>query len=233
MRGRDLVGADAVRETLAGLSIAIRPGEPEGAAPVCLVGILVSQALDDGEILPVAGERGEPFGQFPVRSGSGFVREPGLVRDTPAEAEEDESFRRRGGGGAGKAAEADRFEGRQGDERAGAAEEMAAGFHGIRREVGQGNGDRGMEGMKSISKTKQRHSLVPIPLSIPRSGLGDTNGKGGLGFEGEAHVVSELFAENGSGAAAGFRLVDEEMDHREIGLRGHQHFCCDRKPGNR
>jgi hypothetical protein len=69
-----------------------------------------------------------------------------------------------------------------------------------------------MEGMKSISKTKQRHSLVPIPLSIPRSGLGDTNGKGGLGFEGEAHIAGELSPENGSGATACFRLENEEME---------------------
>ena len=65
--------------------------------------------------------------------------------------------------------------------------------------------------MKSISKTKQRHSLVPIPLSIPRSELGNTNGKGGLGFEGEAHLVCKRFPENGHGATARFRLVNEEM----------------------
>jgi hypothetical protein len=69
--------------------------------------------------------------------------------------------------------------------------------------------------MKSISKTKQRHSLVliplSIPLSIPRLESGDTNGKGVLGFEGESHIVGELFPENGGGATACFRLVKEEM----------------------
>lgn len=36
----------------------------------------------------------------------------------------------------------------------------------------------------------------------------------------EAHVVSESFAENSSGATAGFRLVDEEMPNREVGMHG-------------
>ena len=97
------------------------------------------------------GERFESFGQFPVGPGFGLVRKPGLVRHAPAEAEENHPLRRRGGGGAGEAPEADRLKGREGDDRAGAAEEMAAGFHGMRREVGQGNGDRGMGGVKAQS----------------------------------------------------------------------------------
>jgi hypothetical protein len=99
---------------------------------VGLVGVLVGAALHHGDLLPVAFERLEPFGQFPVGTGLGLVRKPGLVRHAPAEAEEDHPFRRRGGGGAGIAPEADRLKGRQGDERAGAAEEMAAGFHEMR-----------------------------------------------------------------------------------------------------
>ena len=109
-----------------------------------LIRVFVGAALHHGEVLLVPGERFEAFGQFPVRASFGLVRKPSLVGDAPTEAEEDHPLRRRRRGSAGEAPEADRFEGRQGDERAGAAKKVAAGFHGsgeVTRTKGWGQGN--------------------------------------------------------------------------------------------
>jgi ribosomal protein L17 len=59
--GRDLVGADAVVETLPGLGVAVGACEPEGAAPVCLVAELVGAALNHCDVLLMTGEGFEPL----------------------------------------------------------------------------------------------------------------------------------------------------------------------------
>ena len=95
------------------------------------VGELVGEVLDDGDVFMMPRQRLQPRRQLPVRAGLSLVRKPGLLRDAPAEAEENHALRRGGGLGRCEGFEADGFEGGQCDERAGAAEEVAAAGHGL------------------------------------------------------------------------------------------------------
>ena len=85
----DLVDGDAVGHVLSGDGITVGSGEPEGAAPVGLIGKAVGAALHHGKVRLVAGERSEAFGEFEVRASFIDVREPGLLGDSEAHTEED------------------------------------------------------------------------------------------------------------------------------------------------
>ncbi len=130
MRRRHLIRADAVVKALPRLRITIRAGEPEGAAPVRLIGKLVRTTLHHRDVLLMPNERLEALRDLPIGPDLRFVREPRLIRHAPAKAEEHHAlwwcrdFR------SGESLEADGFKRRQRDERASAAEEMAAGSHG-------------------------------------------------------------------------------------------------------
>ncbi len=61
MLGHHLVDRNTIGHILTGNGIAIRSGEPKGAAPMGFVAELVRAALNDGEIRFVACQRREPF----------------------------------------------------------------------------------------------------------------------------------------------------------------------------
>ena len=127
----DLVGGDTVGHVLARHGIAIRPGEPEGAAPVSLVGVLVRASLHHGEVRLVACQGSEALGKFVIRSRLIDVGKPCLFGHAEADIEKYAAFG--GGGGScfrsrGKTAKANRFQCGQCDQGSRSTEEVAA-FH--------------------------------------------------------------------------------------------------------
>ena len=124
-------------ESLAGFGETVGARQPHGAAPVAVVGVFVPEALDDGEVGLVAGERGEAGRDGVILAGLLHVREPTLGGDAPAKAEEDEALGRRGyRGGGGKALEAQGGEYGQGYKGATGAQEVPAG-------LGEAHGGKG------------------------------------------------------------------------------------------
>ena len=122
--GDNLVGGDAVCHVLAGHGKAIGPGQPEGAAPVSFVGVLIGAALHDRDIRLVAGQRCESFGKLVVSAGLRLVRKPGFLGDPEADSKKDGSFRRSRGSASsscGEPAETNRFESGQSDAGSGSA----------------------------------------------------------------------------------------------------------------
>ena len=122
-------------KTLPRLRIAVRAREPERAAPVRLIGKLVGESLHDGEVRPVPRERRESRWQRVIRAGDFGIGHPRLLRHAPAESEKNRALRSfcvRSRGGR-KAAEAERFQRRQRDDRARCTEKVtareSAGFH--------------------------------------------------------------------------------------------------------
>ena len=106
LRGGDLVGADAVVKALSRLRVTVRAGEPHGAAPVAFVAVFVPEPLHDAEVGLVPREGFEAQRQLVVGTGLLDVGIPCRFGDAPAEAEEDQAFRRRGGRcGCGEAAD--------------------------------------------------------------------------------------------------------------------------------
>ena len=85
----DLVDGNTVGHVLSGDGITIGSGEPEGAAPVGLIGKAVGAALHHGKVGLVAGERSKAFGEFEVRASFIDVREPSLLGDSEAHTKED------------------------------------------------------------------------------------------------------------------------------------------------
>ncbi len=94
--GCDLIGGDAIGHTLPGNGKPIGAGEPEGAAPVGIVSVLVRTTLHDGEVRLVARQRGETLRQIVTGSGLLDVRKPGFLGHPKPEAEEDHAFGWRG-----------------------------------------------------------------------------------------------------------------------------------------
>ena len=62
MPGGHLIRRNAVGHVLTGNGIAIGAGQPEGAAPVSFIAILIGAALHHGEIFFMPSQRGKPFG---------------------------------------------------------------------------------------------------------------------------------------------------------------------------
>jgi hypothetical protein len=131
LRGSHLIGGDAVVRVLSWLGITIRAREPVCAARMPLVGVLVPKPLHDGKVRLVPSERLQALRQSVVGTGLFDVRKPGLGRDPPAKAEEDQTLGRCDRNrGRGKAPKAERFKRWQCDERGGRLKEMTTGFHG-------------------------------------------------------------------------------------------------------
>ena len=82
---------------LARHGIPISASEPEGAAPVSLVGELIGAALHYGDIGLVTGERSKAFGKLVVRTRSSHIGKPGFLGHTEAHAQEDAAFGRNAG----------------------------------------------------------------------------------------------------------------------------------------
>ena len=124
-----LIGGDAIGHVLSGDRKTIRPRQPERAPPVGLIAVLIRAPLNNGEIVLVSSQRGEPFGQIVVGSGLLNVRKPGFLGHAEPAAEKDDSFRGFGRGAVlprSEALEPDGLERRQRYQRPRSAKKMAA-----------------------------------------------------------------------------------------------------------
>jgi hypothetical protein len=124
---RRLINRNSVMKTLPRLCKPVCARQPEGAAPVRVLGVLVCKSLNNREILLVSRQRRKALGKGVVRTQLGCGREPSLLRHPEPKAQKDHAFRTHLRLFSGKGAEAQGFERGQGHERTCCAEKVAAG----------------------------------------------------------------------------------------------------------
>ena len=125
--GSDLVDRDCVVETLPGFRVAVRASEPESAAPMGLVVVLVCQVLDDGEVLAVFCQGSESLGKRVVTSRIRLLGIPALLGHPEAHPQKDEPFGwSRSAGGLGERSKSEGIKKRQRDQSRAASKKSAA-----------------------------------------------------------------------------------------------------------